>query len=192
MPEVLHFVRASGSAWLLTSALPGRSAYDCLVADPARRLEIAAAVGAFLRTLHALPLGACPFHAGHELRLAEARRRLEAGEVDASDFDAARAGWSAERVWKEMTGLLPLPFARVVTHGDFSLGNVLLDADGRVTGCLDVGRAGAADPHQDVAILWRDLEEFGPDTQQAFLRAYGLPTPDERMLAFHLCLDEFF
>ncbi len=191
VPEVLHFVRSPGSAWLLTTAVPGRSAYDCLVEQPGRRTAIAAALGGFLRTLHALPLADCPFHAGHERRLADARRNLQAGLVDASDFDPERAGRSAEAVWNELTGLLPLPFERVVTHGDCSLDNVFLE-DGRVTGCIDVGRAGAADPYQDLAILWRDLGEFGDDAQRALFQAYGIATPDERKLRFHLCLDEFF
>lgn len=162
-----------------------------MVEHPEQRTETVAALAGSLRLLHALPLADCPFHAGHELRLAEARRNVEAGRVDASDFDAAHEGWSTEQVWAEMTALLPLPFGRVVTHGDYSLGNVLLE-NGYVTGCIDVGRAGAADPYQDLAILWRDLEEFGGDCQRELLRAYGITEPDEPKLRFHLCLDEFF
>ena len=191
VPEVLHFVRSQGAAYMLTTAVPGQSAHDCLVAQPELRMTTVAALAGFLRTLHALPLADCPFHAGHELRLADARRNLDAGWVDASDFDVTRAGWSVEQVWAEMTGLLPLPFERVVTHGDYSLGNVLLE-DGRVSGCIDVGRAGAADPYQDLAIVWRDLEEFGGDAQRELLRAYGVSMAEERKLQFHLCLDEFF
>jgi aminoglycoside 3'-phosphotransferase-1 len=191
VPEVRHFVRAPRAAYLLTTAVRGRSAHDCLTEHPAQRPAIVAALADFLQALHALPLTDCPFHAGHELRLVDARRNLDGGRVDASDFDAAREGWSAEQVWAAMTGLLPLTFARVVTHGDFTLDNVLLE-DGRVTGCIDVGRAGAADPYQDLALLWRDLEAFGGDAQDELLRAYGVGALEERKLRFHLCLDEFF
>ena len=61
-----------------------------------------------------------------------------------------------------------------------------------MTGCIDVGRLGAADPYQDLAILWENLGEFGADAQRALWRAYGVAAPDERKLLFHLCLDEFF
>lgn len=76
----------------------------------------------------------------------------------------------------------------MVTHGDVSLGNVLLDAGGRVTGCIDVGRLGAANPYQDLAIPWESLGEFGPEAQQAPWPAYSFVTPDERRLRFHLLL----
>jgi aminoglycoside 3'-phosphotransferase-1 len=135
-------------------------------------------------------LADCPFHAGHELEMAEARRNVDAGRVNADDFDEERQGWPAEQVWAEMVGLLPLPFERVVTHGDFTLDNVLL-VQGRVTGCVDVAGAGAADPYRDLAAMWNTLADFGPDRQRAFIRAYGLAVPDARRLNFHLCLGEF-
>lgn len=191
VPKVLHFVRSLGEAFLLTTAIDGSSAYDFLIQHPKHRTETAAALGHFLRTLHSLPLADCPFHAGHELRLADARQNLEAGWVDTSDFDAEHEGWTAEQVWAEALTLLPLPFERVITHGDCSPANILLE-NGRVTGCIDVGRAGAADPYQDLAILWHNLEEFGGDVQRELFRAYGIAEPDERKLRFHLCLDEFF
>jgi aminoglycoside 3'-phosphotransferase-1 len=124
--------------------------------------------------------------------MAVARRNIASRRVVTEDFDAARAGWTAEQVWAALEGLLPLPFERVVTHGDCSLDNVLLDDAGRVSGCIDVGRAGAADPYQDLAILWNTLEEFGADAQRALWEAYGIAEPDEARLQFHLCLDELF
>lgn len=191
VPAIRHFVRTGGEAHLLTTAVAGRSAHDHLVAHPERRAETVTALARFLRAIHALPVADCPFHAGHGLRMAQARRNLEAGLVRVEDFDEEHAGWTAERVWAEMAGLLPLAFDRVVTHGDFSLDNVLVE-DGRVTGCIDVGRLGAADPYQDLSILWRDLGEFGEAAQRELWRAYGIAAPDERKLRFHLCLDEFF
>lgn len=189
VPEVRHFVRSPGEAYLLTTAAPGRSAYYCLVEQPDQQAETVAALARFLRTVHALPLADCPFHAGHELAMAQARRNIDAGRVDAEDFDEERQGWTPEQVWADLVGLLPLRFDRVVTHGDYSLDNVLLE-DGRVTGCIDVGRAGAADPYQDLAAVWNNLAEFGGDLQREMLRAYGIAEPDARKLRFHLCLGE--
>ncbi len=192
VPAVRSFIRLSDEAFLLTTPVAGTSAYDCLVAHPAQRIALVGELARFLRHVHALPLADCPFHAGHALRLADARRNIDAGWVAEDDFDDERAGWTAEQVWNATLALLPLPFERVVTHGDYSLGNVLLDAEGCVTGCIDVGRAGAADPYQDLAILWSNLEEFGEDAQRELWRAYGVATPDEGRLRFHRCLDELF
>ena len=90
-----------------------------------------------------------------------------------------------------MIGLLPFESQRVVTRGDYSLDNILLD-DGVVTGCIDLGRLGAADPYQDLAIIGKNLEEFGSELQDLLFRAYGIEHPDSRRIQFHLCLDEFF
>jgi aminoglycoside 3'-phosphotransferase-1 len=192
VPAVREFVRLPDEAFLLTAAVPGTGAYDYLAARPAAAAGVVGELARFLRRVHALPLADCPFHSGHELRLADARRNVDAGRVAEDDFDDARAGWTAEQVWAATLALLPPSFERVVTHGDFSLGNVLVDEAGRVTGCIDVGRAGAADPYQDLAILWNGLEEFGRDAQRALWRAYGVAEPDAQRLQFHLCLDELF
>jgi aminoglycoside 3'-phosphotransferase-1 len=191
VPDMLQFRSTSQEAWLLTSALAGTNAYDCLMIDPAGRTRTVTALAEFLRSLHLLPVLACPFNSDHEVRMADAQRYLELGQVDESDFNSDHEGWTAEQVWAHMLSLLPLNFNRVVTHGDFSLGNIFLDG-GRVTGCLDVGRVGTADPYQDLAIIWHNLAEFGDDLQTHLFRAYGIADPDARRIEFHLCLDEFF
>jgi aminoglycoside 3'-phosphotransferase I len=100
-------------------------------------------------------------------------------------------GWSAEQVWNALAAMLPIAADRVVTHGDFSMGNLLF-AEGRITGCIDVGRAGVADRYQDLAIFWQNLAEHGPGFQEQFLRAYGVDAVDPDRLRFHRCLDELF
>jgi aminoglycoside 3'-phosphotransferase-1 len=191
VPVVRQFVHTADAAALLTETLPGQSAAVCLTEHPEQGPAIVVALARFLRVVHALPLAECPFHAGHVLRMAEARQRIATGLVDPEDFDAERHGWTPEQVWSELVRAMPPRFERVVTHGDYTLDNVLI-AEGRVVGCLDVGRAGAADPYQDLAALWNTLEEFGSDLQRALFPACGIAQPDERRLQFHLCLDEFF
>ena len=191
VPEVLHFTRTSDEAWLLMTAVPGQNAYRVLQAQPARRDAVAGALARFLRRLHAIPVESCPFDSSHAFRLAHARARIDAGEVDEDDFDDERAGWTAEQVWDAMQALLPLAPDPVVTHGDYSLDNLLM-SDGEVSGCIDVGRAGIADRYQDLAIAWSCLGEFGASLQEHFLEQYGITELDRRKLQFHLLLDELF
>ena len=191
VPTIRHFARTANEAWLLTTAMPGETVDAVVDGAPDRLPGFLEPLAAFLRRLHALPVVDCPFEAGAPLRLAAARRNLEAGLVDADDFGPDHAGWTPGSVWEEMMRLRPASFGRVVTHGDWSLGNVLVAGD-IVTGCIDVGRAGIADPYQDLAVLWANLEENGAGLGDRFLRAYGVATPDRDRLAFHLCLDEFF
>lgn len=190
VPPLHGFGLEGGGGWMLTGRLPGRTAYRLLEEDPAAAPALAASLARFLRRLHAIPVERCPFNADHALRLAAAKDRMEAGLVEEEDFDEARLGKSAQAVWDEMLVAMPAAFDRVVTHGDFSLDNLLV-VDGEVTGCIDLGRVGIADRWQDLAILWHSLAEFGDEAAAAMLRAYGIAL-DPVLLDFHLRLDEFF
>lgn len=111
--------------------------------------------------------------------------------VDEEDFDTDREGWTAEQVWQSLQSMLPQTLDPVVTHGDFSLDNLLV-FDREVTGCIDAGRVGIADRYQDLAILWNCLGEFGSELQERLLESYGLSDMDQNKLQFHLMLDELF
>ncbi len=192
VPAIAHFEATGGTAWLLTQAVPGRTAYEWLEQAPDRAPAIVASIGRCLRRLHALPVETCPFNANHRLQLDLARQRLEAGLIDADDFDDARQGWTPAQVWAALGDLLPLVEDPVVSHGDFSLDNLLMSADGEVVGVIDLGRVGIADRYRDLAILANCLDEFGPSLSGVFFEAYGIATPDARKLEFHLLLDECF
>ncbi len=191
VPAVRHFTAAVDEAWLLMTALPGQTAYQQMESSPGERITIVASIAGFLRQLHAIPVESCPFNSDHRLRLGEAWWRLEAGLVDICNFQDSRLGWTAQQVWDAMTGLLPFEADSVVTHGDFSLENLIV-VDNAVVGCIDVGRAGIADRYQDLAILWNCLRDFGPDVQNSFFSAYGTGKPEEGKIEFHLMLDELF
>jgi aminoglycoside 3'-phosphotransferase-1 len=191
VPDVRHFEDEGTDTWLLTSLIAGQTAYDRLKGDAATRPAIAEAIAKALRALHALDLRQCPFDATPDHRLHLARRNIDEGRVDADDFDEDRSEWVPEQVWERLMQLRPDVSDLVVSHGDYSLDNVLI-ADAAVSGVIDVGRAGRSDPYQDIAIMWRDLGEFGAGLQDRFLNAYGLADIDQRKLEFFLCLDELF
>ena len=44
----------------------------------------------------------------------------------------------------------------VVSHGDFCLPNIFINNNG-VTGLIDLGKSGAADRWQDIALVYRSL-----------------------------------
>ena len=191
VPAVTHFVALPGEAWLLMTALPGETAYQALEAQPEDRMAIVDGLADFLRRLHAIPISDCPYTSDHRYRLGLARQRIDAGLIEEDDFDEEREGWTAEQVWQAMDQLLPFPPDPVVTHGDFSLDNLLM-VDGEVIGCIDAGRVGIADRYQDLAILWNCLEEFGEELQVRFLARYGISNLDHSKMQFHLMLDELF
>lgn len=188
-PVVRLFACTAGQAWSLTDAVPGFTGDAWLAREPDALPAIVAGSVALMRQLHALPIENCPFEAGHRFRLAAARRNVAAGSIDEDDFDADHAGWTAAAMLAETEALAPERLERVVTHGDFSLGNILFDGAGAVTGCIDVGRLGVADPYQDIAILWQNLTEFGAE---GLLEAELGHAFDEQRLRFHRCLDELF
>lgn len=191
VPHLVGFVAAADDAWLLTAALAGETAWQVLDRAPGQREQVVDVLAAFLRTLHALPVAACPFDSGIERRLWLARQRIDAGLVDEDDFDDVRARWSAQQVWDALQNHMPMTPDPVVTHGDFSLDNILLH-EGRVTGCIDLGRVGVADRYQDLAILSSNLTEFGGTLPERFFTHYGIDAVDRAKVEVHLLLDELF
>ncbi|NUW40631.1 aminoglycoside phosphotransferase family protein [Nonomuraea rhodomycinica] len=63
-------------------------------------------------------------------------------------------------LWAKMRNLPRDPAGDVMTHGDLIPGNVLV-SDGRLSGILDVGGFGPADPALDLVSAWH-LLETGP------------------------------
>jgi streptomycin 3"-kinase len=82
-----------------------------------------------------------------------------------------------------------------VCHGDLCLPNILIDpVTNQVTGFIDLGRLGTADPHADIALLlataratWTD-EATARQAEYDFAQWYGTELDAERQ-GFYLRLD---
>ncbi|WP_125133050.1 aminoglycoside 3'-phosphotransferase [Microbacterium sp. 10M-3C3] len=161
-------VRAEGGddthEWLVTDALPGRSAVDPRwAAEPATAV---AAIGAGLRALHdALPVERCPFDWGvpHRLRTAAGRGIDVPAQL--------RAAPPVDRL--------------VVCHGDACAPNTLVGDDGAWTAHVDLGALGVADRWADIAVAVLSVGwNFGPGWDGALLDAYGI-APDPARQAYY-------
>lgn len=134
------------------------------------------------------------------MRLKEAEENVRKGLVDLDDaepetfsedgFDSPEAlvKWLLENRPEEELSL---------THGDCSLQNIFA-LKGEISGYIDLGKAGAADKWQDIAICHRSLRHifssykgnagFDPDL---LFEKLGVEK-DERKLKYYTLLDELF
>jgi aminoglycoside 3'-phosphotransferase-2 len=126
------------------------------------------------------------------VKLAEARRRVERGEIAAGRLEPENAGRAPGAMLAELIAMRPATEDLVVTHGDASWPNFILRADG-VAAIVDLGRFGVADRCQDLAIFLRSARRNFPglDIEALVGRHYPGAAPAER-LSYYRQLDEFY
>lgn len=182
VPHVLEVGENDHGSWLVSEAMVGSSAVDeRWKRDPAVAV---AAVGAGLRFLHdRLPVKSCPFSWRTSDRVADARRRWDAGELvrsggvgpvdDGGSALTVRAGVALVEAGEPIEDL-------VVCHGDACAPNTLIGPDGRFSGHVDLGSLGVGDRWGDLAIAtWSTEWNYGPGWEPPLLDAYGAePDPD--------------
>jgi kanamycin kinase len=192
VPNIVQFLELNGFEYLVTTALPGRDASNDWRKDEIPRVVEALADG--LRLLHSIPVEGCPFDLRLEIKMAQAKERVESGLIELNGLDEERLGRTAESLLQELLERKPSTEDLVFCHGDFCLPNIILD--GPRVGFVDVGRAGIADRWQDLALMTRSLEsDMNPQFNgfsRRFLERYGVTEPDPEKLAFYTLLDEFF
>ena len=124
--------------------------------------------------LHSLPADQCPFDRGLARVLPVARATVAEDRVHVEFLPLSLQRTTPNRILKQLEDELPERIAQersqlVVCHGDLCLPNILIDpVSSQVTGLIDLGRLGTADPYADMALL---------------LATHGLPGPVKRPLA---------
>lgn len=188
VPAILDVFDDGRLGVALMTALAGAHPYEATL--PAADIIVALARG--LRALHALSATDCPFDETTGARLARARAAIEAGPIDAAEFDDRNSGRSPLEIY----GMLATEAPRiaediVLVHGDATFDNLLLDAEGHL-GFIDCGHAGRGDRYLDLEAVTSDIaEHFGPQWIEPFARAYGI-TLDAAKLRFFDDLYELF
>ncbi len=188
VPRVIAAGGDAAGTWLITAPVDGESA----VGDRwmQRPLEAVAAIGVGLRHLHdTAPVAGCPFTWSLADRLSEARARLESAET-------APGQWHPDHRQLDVGEVLsilehpPPEDDPVVCHGDACAPNTIIDAAGRWSGHVDMGRLGVADRWADIAIAtWSTEWNYGPGFERTLLDAYGIDPDPERTAYYRLLWD---
>ncbi len=179
VPEILRVEEHNGELAMLTAALPGSPADDNPLSDDLLIDALAKAMA----VLHRLAPAACPFDESLAVRLAVAAKAVATDDVDPEYFEPRNHG-IAPAVLLDRLMAAPPAEDIVVVHGDASLNNLIVDADGHV-GFVDCGNAGRGDRYLDLAVLAVEIEEtFGADAASRFIRAYGMPWNAEKARYF--------
>jgi aminoglycoside phosphotransferase len=189
VPEVRLFVQDEERDYLLISEVKGAGAHEDLWKENVPQAIKLLVAG--VKLIHSLPIADCPFDETLEVKIEQARRRMELGLVDESDFDDERRGRTAEDLFRELIAAKPLSEDLVFTHGDYCLPNVVFN-DWQIGGFIDWGRAGVADRYQDVALLARSVcYNFGEQWTPYLFECLEIEPHWER-IEFYKLLDEFF
>lgn len=189
VPKVLYFEHLGDYEYLLISEVEGQ---DC--SQAAHRHEPKAMVYCLaegLRLIHGLDITDCPFDQTIPVKLKKARSNVEQGLVDETDFEPAYQGLRARDLLALLEARRPAQESRAFTHGDYCLPNIILN-QGKVSGFIDLGRAGVSDPYVDIALAVRSLRHnYGSEQLvELFLLAYGLDAVDKTKMEFYTLLDE--
>jgi aminoglycoside phosphotransferase len=199
-PKVVEHGSDGDIEWLVMTAVPGRTAAHLWPED--QRDRVVDAIADFTAWLHSMPVDDCPFDRSLNTTVSTARSALAAGLVDLADLDQERSGWTGAQLEQALLSQLPTSEDLVITHGDASLPNFLLDPETlEVTGIVDIGRLGLADRHTDLGITTRSLgsglnRQYPPGSGDRFLKRYAGAAPDALLdaskIEYYRLLDEFF
>ncbi|MCM3745163.1 aminoglycoside 3'-phosphotransferase [Sporosarcina luteola] len=190
VPRVLFYGKDEAHEYLLMSEVKGVNASDQSHRDDLP--SMLESLGTGLKTIHRVRIDNCPFIQSMDVKLVEAKNRVEQGWVDEDDFDEVRKGRKAIDLFEELIAKRPLNEEFVFTHGDYCLPNVIMEKQG-VSGFIDWGRAGLSDKYQDLALAIRSItSNFGKEFVPFFLAGYGMRELDESRVAFYQLMDEFF
>ncbi len=187
--EMLSCETIDDRDWLLSRRVPGEDLTNArYLAEPAWLCD---ALAEALRTLHALPVAACPGDGYLDIYLARAAANYRTGSYDSSHFPDSFGYRSAEEAWATLEAGRRLLHADTVIHGDYCLPNLLFDgpaggplADHHLSGFIDLGNSGVADRHIDLFwAIWSLSFNLGTDRyRDRFLDAYGRDRVNEDAL----------
>lgn len=197
VPELIAAETENGTSFILMSKIKGKMLCDeAFTKSPEKLLSL---LTDGFKMLWSADIKNCPCNNTLDLRLSAARYNVENGLVD---MDNTEPETFCENGFKSPEELLKwleknkLEEDLALTHGDFSLQNIFAE-NGKVSGFIDLGKAGIADKWQDVAICYRSLKHILGSNQNCkihpdmLFEKLGIEK-DERKLKYYILLDELF
>lgn len=167
-PQLISYQAIGETGYLLTTALSGSDGISEEYLQQPQRLAVL--MGQSLARLHSLPVQNCPYPNRNNELLLEAQSNISQGIID-RDICSLPFPIAAQRFMQ----LRSLPLRESFIHGDFCLPNIIIE-EWQVTGFVDFGTGGIADPHYDLfwGVWTLNYNLKTPVYGDAFLRAYGI------------------
>lgn len=199
-PELVCRVIENGLDYQLMTRVPGAMACDPVYMS--RPEKLAELLAESLHTLWSLDLSDCPCDQGLEVKVTAARNMVQQGRCDTEWVDPETYGPGGFSSPEDLLNWLEHnrpSYDPVLSHGDLCLPNIMLEHD-RLSGFVDLGRAGISDRYQDIALCWRSMRDnysgrygtawpgFKPEL---LFDALGMQ-PDWDKLRYYRLLDELF
>lgn len=159
VPRVLHILAPDdglGDGFLMSRVIGETIARPILRNDEfaAARTVLAAQCGNALADIHSIALEGLP----SELQLSDGLAQIAQYEEIYRGFDVPRPVFELTLQWLKSNA--PEPLDAVLVHGDFRLGNLMIDETGLVA-VLDWELAHLGDPREDIAWLCVNSWRFG-------------------------------
>ncbi len=196
VPDVLCTEKYHRLDYLLMTRLPGVMACDAYYL--ARPKELTAILAEGLKMLWSVKDTGCGYNCNLYKKLRMAHHNVRHDKVDLDSRVFAMLGEkrfvSPEHLFNWLLEHRPEE-EPVLSHGDFCLPNIFIQ-NGKISGFVDLGRAGIADKYQDIALCYRSLrqnckkfpEAFDPDCLFEMLDI----KPDWEKIRYYILLDELF
>lgn len=201
VPKVLCFQQENGINYLLMSRLEGEMLCSDKMMEHPQELVRLLAEG--LQMLWNVDITSCPCRNASEDKLLLARRRVESGLCSMEDAEPETYGAGGFESPGKLLEWLEANRPKeqlVFSHGDYCLPNIYTK-NGKISGFLDLGRSGAADIYQDIALCYRSLKHnfdgtYGGKPAENFnadilFDVLGLK-PDWDKIKYYILLDELF
>lgn len=197
VPELIADETENGTSFILMSKVKGKMLCDeAFTKSPEKLLSL---LTDGLKMLWSIDIKNCPCNNTLNFRLSAARYNVENGLVDIDNTEPETFGENGFKSPAELLKWLEKnkPTEELsLTHGDFSLQNIFAE-NGKISGFIDLGKAGIADKWQDIAICYRGLKHILDNNQNCkihpdmLFEKLGIEK-DERKLKYYILLDELF
>lgn len=201
VPNLIEHIIENERSYILMSKCRGSmSCAEEYMANPKKQTKLLAAA---LRQIWSIPTADCPCHWPLEKRLRKAAQNIADGNVD---MDDAQPGTFGNNGFQNPEALLQWLIdnkpeeTTVISHGDFCLPNVFVN-DAGLTGLIDLGKSGTADPWQDIALCLRSLsnnyagvydgKKYPGFSDEMLFDALEMK-PDWERIRYYILLDELF
>ncbi len=194
VPSLYVSHKEKGMHYLLMSKLKGEMAYsEYWLKRPEQQIHLMAEG---LKMLWAVDTTDCPYSNRIEKKLKSAKYRVDNGLAGREDCEPETYGENGFKSPEELVTWLvkhQMEEELVFSHGDYCPPNIFI-SDNKISGFLDLGRAGISDKWQDIALCVRSIgHNFGKDsiyTDQLFDELGLEANPDK--IRYYILLDELF